>query len=418
MLADSPERPLDYALVLDLGRSSHAVTDFGPLYAGAQGAGKLFPVSTSRLCRPPFSVPMWEPRPGTSPSLAIRVFPEGERVARIQQFLDIPFPLEEGPPLRQMLLGTGDPPSWSLVTQVHHAASDLIGTLLFVQRQLRMARGLDTRPPRPQTGPLKLMEAPKGARRNPDSGASAMLATRPGTASASRCWRTVSVPREPLASLSQTVGGFRWNDCLLAAALDALAAWNEHQGVSANRIGLWVPMNAREDRLRGFGNGASRIRIHREPVSAVKSRAFLERCRSVRRMVYRKKRTGEWAVPSLPVPASLFPFAASLLRRWLYRPWADFGTAGFTHLEHWPGDDEPVLQEVSGMEVIACLHRQHPLYFAALSQGDQTVVTITWDPALLREEDIDFIVAAFVAPLADPPFVRSGQPWVPVVKAR
>ena len=398
--------------MLDLGRSSQALTDFEPLYHGAEGARALFPVSTSRLCRPQFNVPRWEPQPGAPPSLAIRVFPEGERVARIQEFLEIPFPLEEGPPLRQMLLGIGDPPAWSLVTQVHHAASDLIGTLLFVQRQLRMARGLDTMPPRPQSGSLQLMEAPKGARRNPDSGTSATLATRPGPASASRCWRTVSVPREPLASLSQTVGGFRWNDCLLAAALDALAAWNERQGASANRIGLWVPMNTREERLRGFGNGASRIRVHREPVSAVKSRAFLERCRSVRRMVYRKKRIGEWVIPPLRVPPSLFSVAAPLLRRWLYRPWADFGTAGFTHLEHWPGDDEPVLKDVSGMEVIACLHQQHPLYFAAMSQHDHTVVTITWDPALLREEDIDFIADAFVAPLADPPFVRSGLPWM------
>jgi len=80
----------------------------------------------------------------------IRVFPEGERELRIQEFLEAPLSLRQGPPLRQMLLGIGDPPSWSLVTQVHHAASDLIGTLLFVQRQLRMARGLDTMPPRPQ----------------------------------------------------------------------------------------------------------------------------------------------------------------------------------------------------------------------------------------------------------------------------
>ncbi len=372
----------------------------------------MYPVSSSRLYRPPFDIPRWEPQPAAPPALAIRVFPEGERIARIQEFLEAPFPLAAGPPLRQMLLGIGDPSSWSLVTQVHHAASDLVGTLLFVQRQLRMARGLDTMLPRPQRGSLKLHEAPKGARRNPGARSSTPVATRPGPPSAARCWRTFEVPREPLTSLAQTVGGFRWNDCLLAAALDALAAWNEHRGAAADRIGLWVPVNTRQEWLRGFGNGASRIRIHREPLSAVRSRMFLERCRSVRRLVYRKKRQGEWAIPALPVPPALFPVAAPFLRRWLYRPWADFGSAGFTHLEHWPGDDDPVLNDVSGMEVIGCLHRQHPLYFAAMSQSDQTVVTITWDPALLREEDIDFIANAFVAPLADPPFLRSGEPWV------
>ncbi len=388
------------------------MTDFGPLYQGAEGARTAFPVAGSRLRHPPFDVPKWETRSGTPPALVIRVFPEGERALRIQEFLETPFSLREGPPLRQMLLGIGDPPSWSLVTQVHHAASDLIGTLLFVQRQLRLARGLETMPPRPQMASPELLPAPKRARRNLRAGVSAALATGPGPPSASRRWRTIIVPREPLASLSQTVGGFRWNDCLLAAALDALARWNERQGVSVDGIGLWVPMNIRTERLRGFGNGVSRIRVRREPLDGVADRAFLERCRSVRRIVYREKRTGEWALPPVPVPAPLFPAAAPLLRRWLYRPWADFGTAGFTHLESWPGEEEPVLNEVAGMEVIACLHERHPLYFAAMSRGEQTAVTITWDPALLREEDIAFIAAAFEAPLVDPPFLRSGQPWV------
>ena len=383
------------------------MTDFEPLYRGAEGARRAFPVAGSRLRQPPFDTPHWETRSGAPPALVIRVFPEGERIPRIQEFVETPFSLREGPPLRQMLLGIGDPPEWSLVTQVHHAASDLIGTLLFVQRQLRMARGFETMPPRPQMASPALLAAPRRARRNPGARASSALAIRPGPASARRRWRTIMVPREPLASLSQTVGGFRWNDCLLAAALDALAVWNEKQGVSADRIGLWVPMNTRTERLRGFGNGVSRILVHREPVADVQSRAFLERCRSVRRIVYRKKRTGEWAIPAVPVPARLFPVAAPFLRRWLYRPWADFGTAGFTHLESWPGDEDPVLNEVSGMEVIGCLHERHALFFAALSQGEHTAVTITWDPALLREGDIDFIAAAFKAPLVNPPFLAS-----------
>ena len=72
--------------------------------------------------------------------------------------------------------------------------------------------------------------------------------------------------------------------------------------------------------------------------------------------------------PAVPVPPPLFPVAAPFLRRWLYRPWADFGTAGFTHLESWPGEEDPVLNEVTGMEVIACLHERHPLFFAAMSR--------------------------------------------------
>ena len=398
--------------MLHLGQSAQAITDLGPLYRGAQSALTAFPLAGSRLRRRRFDVPVWEPRPGALPALAVRVFPEGEQTARIREFLDSPFRLEDGVPLRQLLLGIGDPPSWSLVTQAQHAVTDLIGVLLFLQWQLQVARGLVPSPVRPHKLRPVLLEAPKGARRNPGARNSTPLATRSGPPSAARSWRTVLVPREPLSSLSQTVGGFHWNDCLLAAALDALAAWNERQGAAAKRIGLWVPVNVRKERLRDFGNGGSRIRVHRESVSAVKSRAFLERCRSVRRTVHRKERAGEWAVPALPVPDWMFPAAAPLLRRWRDRPWADFGTAGFTHLEHWPGEEDPVLNDASGMEVIAGLHRRHPLAFTAMSGSERTAVTITWDPALLREADIDFIAAAFVAPLADPPFARSGLPGV------
>ena len=79
-------RPLDFAFVLNLGQSSHAVTDFEPLYRGAEGARTAFPVAGSRLRQPPFDLPSWETRPGAPPALVIRVFPEGERELRIQEF--------------------------------------------------------------------------------------------------------------------------------------------------------------------------------------------------------------------------------------------------------------------------------------------------------------------------------------------
>ena len=399
--------------MLHLGHAARAKLDLGPLYQGAQSALAAFPLAGSRLRWRGLDLPAWEPQPGVLPALTVRVFPEGERAVRIQEFLESPFRPEDGPPLRQMLLGIGDPQSWSLVTQVHHAVSDLVGVLLFLQWQLRVARGLVPSPVHPHENQPALIKAPRGARRNPNSRPSTRLAVRSEGASRARAWRTLSVPRQRLRSLTQTLGGFRWNDCLLAAALDALAAWNERQGASTDRIGLWVPMNVRKERLRDFGNGASRIRIHREQASKTKSMAFLENCHAVRRTVYQKKRAGEWAVPAFPVPNWLFPASVPLLRRWFNRPWADFGTAGFTNLEHWPGDDEPVLNDVSKMEVIGCLHPRHPLYFAAMSGPEEATVTITWDPALLREEDIDCIAEVFAAPLADPTFARSGRPWIP-----
>lgn len=344
---------------------------------------------------------MWEPLAEGSPALVVRTTRDSDPAPLIEEFLAVPFRLEEEPPLRQLLASAGDPPRWSLITHVHHAATDLVGALLFVRRQLRVAAGTEVARPSPQWGPPKLRPAPHRPIRNPGFRVSTPLATFSGPASAARRWRTLSVSREPFGSLSRPLDGFTWNDVLLAAALEALAAWNDRRRAPSSRIGLWVPMNIRQEPLRGFGNGASRIRIHRDPIPRGATKLFIERCRAVRRAVERKKRAGEWALPFLQAPAPLVAAAAPLLRRWLDRPWADFGTAGFTHLERWPGAGDPVLAGLSGIEVVACLHRRHPLYFVAMSLADRTLVTITWDPALLRSLDIEAVAAAFMSPLTD-----------------
>lgn len=369
----------------------------------------------SRLERGRFGAPLWTPPAGASAAPVVQTVRADDPGPLIQDFLATGFRLGKEPPLRQLVTGTGDPPRWSLVTHVHHAATDLVGALLFVRHQLRVAgevAGFRRGPAvPPQQEPPLLWPAPRRRLRNPGYRASSPLVTHPAPPSATRHWRTFTVTRwRRFAAFSKSFYGFTWNDALLAAALEALAWWNRVQGGPTDRIGLWVPVNIRREPFQGFGNGASRIRVHREPSSVGSARSFIERCRAVRRVVDGKRRAGEWALPSRPLPAALLQRAAPLVRRWLDRPWADFGTAGFTHLERWPGDDDPTLQGLSGVEVVTCLHRRHPLYFAAMSRAGQTQVTITWDPALLRSRDIDAIASAFAVSLSDRSFETREPP--------
>ena len=400
LAADSASRPLDYALILHFDRSETPPFDLESLRRGAESARRTFPVAASRIGSGFLSGPAWRPLADAPPPFVVRQVRDAGPEAVFGRFLDTPFRLAEEPPIRQLLAGLGDPPRWSLVVRAHHIATDLIGTLLFVRHQLRVARGASVPKARPEPGPPSLRRAPRRSVRNPGFRTSTNLATLAGSPSPARRWRTVEIPDAPHYGRSRLLDGFTWNDALLAAALEAMTRWNERCEASTDRIGLWVPMNLREPQLAGFGNGASRIRVHRDPGAFGMKRSFLERCRAVRREVEAKKRSGEWALPSLSVPAPLAFLATPLLRRWLDRPWADFGTAGFTHLRRWPGDEDPAFGGVAGVEVVACLHHRHPIYFVAMPHRGRTFVTITWDPALLAPSHIEFIAAAFRGELA------------------
>ena len=67
------------------------------------------------------------------------------------------------------------------------------------------------------------------------------------------------------------------------------------------------------------------------------------------------------------------------------------GSAAFSHVQRWPGQDDPVFAGLQELGVLGAMHRRHALMFAAVSLGDQTWMTITHDPALLWPEDIAFI---------------------------
>lgn len=390
LTVDSPVRPLDYALVLHFDRARSLPFSYEGLRRGAEDARRAYPVAASRVrrgswqpfARPPGAVAYWRlPGEATEPLL--------------RRFLTPGFSLAEEPPVRQLLLESGEPPRFSLVTRVHHAASDLVGALLFVGRQLGVAAG-EAGPTAPQRRPPPLRQPSRLARRRGRLRPSTPLAVRASAPSPDRRWLTVEVDRRPFATVSWHLDGFTWNDVLLTAAMSALADWNRGQRASAARIGLWVPMNVRRSRFAGFGNGASRIRVHRPraPGRSPKER-FRGQVRLVRQAVQRARLDGDWVLPSGTMSRLLLRGAPSLARRYLDRKRADYGTAGFAHLERWPGDGDPVFESVSDFEVVSCLHARHPLYFVAISRPERTEVTITWDPALLEAGQIEDIATAF-----------------------
>ena len=399
LTADSPQRPLDYAVILHFDRGEADPFSLDDLRRGAEEARRAYPVAASRIrgsrwipfARPPGAVACWR-------------LPGEETRPLIRDYLASGFRLGEEPPLRQLLLESGDPPRWSLVTRVHHAASDLTGALLFVGRQLAAALG-GAPEAEPQQGPPALHQHRRGRRDPGSQEPSTPLAVADGPPSPEREWMRFTVDRTPFSEVSWHFDGFTWNDVLLAAAMSALADWNRSRRASAARIGLWVPMNVRRNRFAGFGNGASRIRVHRQraPGGTPKER-FNQQLRLIRQEVLRARVEGEWALPSGPFTRLLLRAAPSVARRWLDRSGADYGTAGFAHLERWPGDREPAFGAVSDLEVVSCLHERHPLYFTALSRPEVTEVTITWDPALLSADDVATIGAGFrrAAALARP----------------
>ena len=375
---DSGVRPLDFALFLHFDRGLDAES----LSRGARSACNLYPSTACTVEGGRWLTPV---AGGPRPEFAVASAGKGSR--HVERFIGSPFNPAVHPPLRQLWIRGTSPGAGSLVTRIHHCVADLLGGLLWVRHQLRVAHGLD-RPcldPAPIESP-RLSIAPPGADRNPGWERCAPLWTRPGKPSRERRWTTFSIPLGRLAGLSSSTDGFTFNDVLTAAALETLHGWNLAHGRAARRVGIWLPVNIRSDPLSGFGNGSSRIRVRRNYPDDLE---FEQKCRAVRSQVSRARERGEWVVPQRSLLARLpLRVGGPIIRRYLNRPWADMGSAAFSHVQRWPGREDLALAGIRKLEVLGAMHRRHALMFAAVTSLDRTWMTITYDPALLRSEDI------------------------------
>lgn len=386
VIMDEPLRPLDFALVLHFKDSMDAEA----LKLAARSARNLHPSTACRLDGRHWS--LLREDVGDPP---LRQASTGQVTAAIEEFLAVPFCLSREPPLRQLVISNREDRSFCLATRVHHCAADLLSALAWVRHQLRVAAGHERfvgEPARYETPALA--KAPARARRNPYWGRSDRIWTEGTHPSGSRRWRTLSISAGEFAGLSRMSTGFTYNDVLLVATLETLHRWNELHQAARDKIGLWLPINVRRDKFVGFGNGTSRIRVHRRYSNDA---GLADKCRTVRSQVNWSRQHGEWTVPQQSLLARLpMRIAEPVARRYLRRPWADMGTAAFTHVQEWPGQSDPEFAGLQQLEVIGALDRRHALMLAAVTQGDRTWLTMTYDPELLSKGEIDWMVQFYL----------------------
>ena len=378
---DCRERPLDFALLLDFDSSPGG----GALCLGARSARNLF--AQTRCC---VADGCWSALEPAECEPAFRAIRSPDSAADIERFLKTPFRPETEPPLRQLWVCDPQTGGGSLVTRIHHCAADLISGLAWIRHQLRVASGLEETCTEPtQISAPTLADPPLGAKRNPGWARCDPLWTRSGDLSGERSWTTFSFEPGPLLDLSRTDAGFTFNDVLVVAALETLHESNRMHREGQRKVGIWLPVNIRRDPLIGFGNASSRIRVRRDyPDSA----GLGDKCRAIRSQIDLARERGEWVVPQRTALSRLpGRFGAPLARCYLNRPWADMGTAAFSHVQRWPGQSDPVFDGLSGFGVLGAMHKRHALMLAAVTCSERTWLTITHDPALLYPEDIDRI---------------------------
>ncbi len=376
---DSPLRPLDYALLLHFKQP----LDGAGLRKGALSARNLYPSTGSTI-----EGRKWRRLEAPEHGLRVAKAEGGGTAGAIREFLRVPFRLDREPPLRQLLIESMNGPA-CLVTRVHHAAGDLLSTLMWIGHQLRVASGRDLFVENMAPfEPLRLRQSAVRASKSASAyrGRCHPIWTRNAAPSPERDWTTFEIRASELLGLSHDKEGFTYNDVLIACALDTLHWWNTRHGATGRKTGVWLPMNIREDPFRGFGNGTSRIRVYRRFAGGD---TLQSKCRLVRSQIDWSRRHGEWAVPDTH-PLTRWPFAGSvrLLRRYLNRPWADTGSAALTHVQQWPGQNDDEFADVVGMETIGALHARHALTMAAVTHSRQSWMTLTHDPALLGENDV------------------------------
>ncbi len=386
VIMDGPVRPLDFALVLHFKDSMDAEA----LKLAARSARNLHPSTACRL-----EGRHWSLLNKDAGGPHHRQASTGQVTAAIEEFLAVPFQLSREPPLRQLLISNREDRAVCLVTRVHHSAADLVSALAWVRHQLRVASGRERfmGEPAPYETPT-LAKAPYRARRNPYWGRCDPIWTRGAKPSGSRRWRTLSISAGEFAGLSRTSAGFSYNDLLLVATLETLHWWNGLHQAARGKIGLWLPINVRRERFVGFGNGTSRIRVHRRFSDDA---GLTDKCRAVRSQVNWSRQHGEWTVPQQSLLARLpMRVAVPIARRYLRRPWADMGTAAFTHVQEWPGQSDPEFARLQQLEVIGALDRHHALMLAAVTKSDRTWLTMTYDPALLSKGNVDSMAQFFL----------------------
>ena len=369
-LLDSTRSPQDFTLILHLNDAP----EVDCFYAGAKSAMNRFPISA--CC-----VDGWAWVWRENKYFALEIVTNG---SAIERFIDEPFDLGRQPPVRQMLIlddGT------RLVTRFHHSAADGLSAALWLGHQLSVAYGLETaQSERGEFNGLALRRSAVSVRRSEFAfeGASDRLWTANRRRSGARRWLTIGFPATELQKACRRARGFTYNDLLATCTLEVLRRWNMNHG-QQNKIGLWVPMNVRRESNVGFGNGTSRIRVYARYNPDAK---LIEKCREVRRQVSWTSEHGEWVVPKIPWFTLLpRPIIGPLLRGYLNRPATDMATGVFSHAGTVMANACEAFDHVERIECVGLLHPRQSLAINGTTHRDYTWLTLTYDPALLTNDN-------------------------------
>lgn len=174
--------------------------------------------------------------------------------------------------------------------------------------------------------------------------------------------------------------GRLWNDLLIYSLLEALPF---------ERKSIWIPVNVRKDFWKGFGNGLSRLRVY-PPRGA----NFGEKLAHIRKQKEEAMKNGEVALPPPGFDPGVF-HQKLLYDLWIRRPWADWGTISLSHLTNSRGFLDPF----RGIRGISSLMPQQNGAIFAVTNGNRTDFTLTYDPAIATDEEARNLLRDFLSNL-------------------
>ncbi len=380
------ERPLDFTAILELDADASLIAG---LADGAASACRLFPSSASRVEGRHW---VWSDE---LPFEAVPLSTPEEVQASIDAFVNQGKNPHDDMQVRQRLIHRGPGERPVLLTRFHHCAFDGVSASMWLFHQLMVASGQVQ--PEQELGPwtppeLAGHDAPHRKSTYSHLGGSTRLWTQSPKPGRTRRWMSMRLPCGRYREAASRVPGITYNDVLAAHFTQALVAWNTQHGAPSSRIGLWLPTNIRTQSFAGFGNGSSRMRVYAD---SMKGPSAVDRCRQFREQVQWSRDNGEWFVPPidglLKLPDS---WLTPVLRGLLGRPGVDMGTAPFTHLEQ-IGSMDRFVSMIRSARWVMMLHKWHPLGMALATLGSHTDMTLTYDPAMMTDEDADAFLSLY-----------------------
>lgn len=159
---------------------------------------------------------------------------------------------------------------------------------------------------------------------------------------------------------------FSVNDVLSLAVLKALPV---------KRKALWIPVNVRKESWRGFGNGLSRMRLY-PPKGNL---SIIEELRFIRNQKRAAWNSGELFLPDENF--SLSPLRNTLIKAWIRRPWADWGSLSLSHLY----DKSNLFPEALRIRGITNIPEKHQAGLFAFTRKGETILSLSMDGEVAEE---------------------------------